>query len=263
MESSSGRFVWYELMTTDPKAAIAFYSEIIGWKTEPFGTPPPGAPPYLMWIGSQGPVGGVTELPDEARKMGAPPHWMCNITVPDVDAAVKKITEAGGAVFMPPMDMPSIGRVAVVGDPQGAVLGLYKPETTMPPNDNTKPGEFAWSELMATDHEAAFKLYSGLFGWERVSEMDMGPAGKYLLFGQGEKMSGGMFTKGADMPGPAAWLYYIRVADLDATIERARSMGAKLLNGPMDVPGDDRVAQLMDPQGAAFALVAFAKKPAA
>lgn len=263
MESSSGRFVWYELMTTDPKAAIAFYSELIGWKTEPFGAPPPGAPPYLMWIGSQGPVGGVMELSEDARKAGAPSHWMCNVTVADVDASVKKVTGAGGSVLMPPMDMPSVGRVALVSDPQGAVIGLFKPESSGPPNDSTKHGEFAWSELVTTDHEAAFKLYSEIFGWERVSEMDMGPAGKYLLFGRAGQMSGGMFTKGPDMPGPAAWLYYIRVDDLDASIEKARSLGAKLLNGPMEVPGDERVAQLMDPQGAAFALVAYIKKPAA
>ena len=263
MESSSGRFVWYELMTTDPKAAVAFYSGLIGWTTQTFGdATPPGEPPYLMWVGGQGPVGGVTELPEQARKMGAPPHWMSNITVADVDAAVKKVTDAGGTVFMPATDMPTIGRVAIVGDPQGAVIGLFKPDSAMPPHDTTKQGEFAWSELMTTDHEAAFSLYSSLFGWERTGEMDMGPAGKYLLVGQAGKSVGGMFTKGPEMPGPAAWLYYIRVDDLDACIEKAKSTGAKLLNGPMDVPGGDRIAQLLDPQGAAFALVS-AIKPAA
>jgi predicted enzyme related to lactoylglutathione lyase len=84
--------------------------------------------------------------------------------------------------------------------------------------------------------------------------MDMGPMGTYLMFGQGGKSYGGMMTKPKDSPMPTAWLYYVYVSDLDATIERAKSKGGKLLNGPMDIPGGDRVAQLMDPQGAAFAL---------
>ena len=80
--ANNGRFVWYEHMTKDPKAAIAFYSEVVGWKTQPFAE----GGDYMMWVGSQGPLGGVMKLPDEAAKMGAPPHWMGNVQVEDVDA---------------------------------------------------------------------------------------------------------------------------------------------------------------------------------
>ena len=257
MESNAGRFVWYELMTTDPKAAMQFYTDVVGWTTQAFGDEG-GDDPYTMWVGSQGPLGGVMNLPDKAKKMGAPPHWMSNVEVSNVDEAVAKTKRMGGQVFEEPMDIPKVGRVAVIADPQGAPIGLFKPIDAMQSHDKSKAGEFTWSELVTTDHEAAFGFYAALCGWERISEFDMGPMGKYLLFGQNGKPHGGMMTKSKDMPMPPAWLYYVHVDDLEAAVERAKAKGAKLLNGPMAVPTGERIAQLMDPQGAAFALHASA-----
>jgi predicted enzyme related to lactoylglutathione lyase len=250
-----GRFVWYELSTTDPAAAIAFYSDVAGWTTQKFE----GAD-YTMWVGSQGPLGGVMLLNEEAKKMGAPPNWMANLEVADVDAAIETLRARGGQVYVPPQDVPDIGRFAIVADPQGAAIALFKPAKEMTSHDTSKAGEFAWHELMTTDLEAALRFYSEIVGWEKVSEMDMGEMGKYVLFGREGKMLGGMMTKPKEMPGPSAWLYYIRVTDLDAALERAKAKDARLLNGPMDVPGGERIAQLMDPQGAAFALVSMPPK---
>jgi hypothetical protein len=78
--------------------------------------------------------------------------------------------------------------------------------------------------------------------------------GVYILFGREGKQLGGMFNKPPGAPMPSAWMYYVQVDDLDGTVARATRHGAKLLHGPMPVPGGARVAQLMDPQGAAFAL---------
>lgn len=245
-----GRFVWYELMTTDPAAAIAFYSDVVGWTTQKWETGD-----YTMWVGSQGPLGGVMPLAEEAKKMGAPPHWMANLEVADVDAAVETLRTRGGQVYVPPMDMPKIGRFAVVADPQGATIALFKPEGEMGSHDTNKAGEIGWHELITTDHEAAFRFYSEIVGWEKTGEMDMGPMGKYVMFGRDGQSLGGMMTKPKEMPGPSAWLYYITVSDLDAALERCKAKEARLLNGPMDVPGGQRIAQLMDPQGVAFALV--------
>lgn len=252
MDTKPGRFVWYELMTTDTKAAIAFYTEVIGWRTQPFGE---GADPYMMWVASQGPLGGVYPLPEEAKKMGAPPHWMAHVEVKSVDETVARVKSLGGRVYVEPQDVPKVGRFAVIADPQGASISLFTSAEAMAPHDTSKNGEFSWAELSTTDHDAAFKFYKDIFGWDQTSTMDMGEmGGEYRMFGQDGKTYGGMFTKGKDMPMPTAWLYYIHVDDLDAAVERAKAKGAKLLNGPMEVPGGDRIAQLMDPQGAAFAL---------
>jgi predicted enzyme related to lactoylglutathione lyase len=246
----SGDFVWYELMTTDPKAAIAFYSEVIGWKTEVFGDG--SGMDYKMWVASQGPLGGVMKLPEEAAQMGAPPHWMSNVTVDDVDATVKRVKELGGKVYREPADMPTVGRFAVIADPQGAAIAIFKPDSPMTPHDDSKHGEFCWSELATTDHQAALAFYSEIFGWKQVDAMDMGPMGTYVVFGKGDRQLGGMFNKPKEMPA-VAWLYYTQVDDLDSAIGRAKTNGATLINGPMDVPGG-RIAQFTDPQGVFFAL---------
>jgi predicted enzyme related to lactoylglutathione lyase len=253
-ESNKGRIVWHELLTSDPKAAMAFYTHVVGWKTQSWDND------YTMWVGDQGPLGGTMTLPEPAKKMGAPPHWTSHVEVANVDATVAEVKKRGGHIYVEPQDVPKVGRFAVIGDPQGASISIMSSAEPMAPHDSTKPGEFCWAELVTTNHEAAFRFYSELFGWEKLSDFDMGAMGKYLLWGKGGKQLGGMFTKSKDMPMPAAWLYYIQVGDLEAAVERATSKGGKLLNGPMEVPGGARIAQLMDPQGAAFALHVEPKK---
>jgi hypothetical protein len=213
-----------------------------------------------MWIGSQGALGGVMTLPEEAQKMGTPPHWMAHVEVDDVEASVAKVKQLGGKVHVPPTDVPTVGRFSVIADPQGASLSLFTPSQKMEGHDISKEGEFTWNELLTTDRESAFKFYSALFGWEKKSDVDMGPIGKYLVYGQGEKQYGGMFTKTADMTMPPSWIYYIHMNDLDAAVSRATSNRGKLMHGPMEVPGGDRIAQLTDPQGAFFALHESPKK---
>ncbi|HTJ83936.1 MAG TPA: VOC family protein [Polyangiaceae bacterium] len=253
--ANAGQFVWFDLLTKDPKAAMAFYGEVVGWKTQPFGD----GGDYTMWVGSQGPLGGVMKLPEEAAKMGAPPHWSANVQVDDVDATVALVKELGGKIYKAPENIPTVGRFAVIGDLYGASISVFQPSGDMKLHDNTKPGEFCWCELYTTDQNAAFTFYSRVFGWKKMTEMEMGPMGTYVIFGLGEKQLGGMMKKPAENPMPPMWGYYTEVDDLDAAIARATKQGAKVLNGPMDVPGG-RVAQLMDPQGAAFALHRAAAK---
>jgi hypothetical protein len=249
----TGRLVWYELLTSDPKGAVAFYTEVIGWKTQPFDND------YTMWVGSQGPLGGCGQLPEAAKKMGAPPYWQANFIVANVDETVAQVKQLGGQVFHVET-VPNVGRLAVIADPQGAAIAIVTPDDKMDAHDITKNGEFSWHELYTTDYEAAFKFYSAIAGWEKLGEFDMGPMGKYLLWGRDGKQLGGMMNKpnmktpdGRDVP--TAWMYYVTTTDLEAALARAKSKGARVLNGPMDVSGGQRIVQLMDPQGAAFALV--------
>jgi uncharacterized protein len=250
--ANQGRFVWYEHLTRDVPAAIAFYSDVVGWKTQPFGQ----GSDYLMWVGSQGPLGGVIRLPDELARMGVPPHWMAHVAVDDVDAAAARVSQLGGALRKPPEDIPTVGRFAIVADPQGAVISLFQPlpRGPMAPHDASKDGEFCWNELHTSDSAAAFRFYSTLLGWKGLQELDMGPLGTYRIYGLGETGLGGMMTKPPGAPMPTSWLYYVSTGDLEPAIGRATRRGAKVMNGPMEVPGGGRIAQLLDPQGAAFAL---------
>jgi hypothetical protein len=254
--TNHGRFVWYDLLTGDLPAAMAFYSEVVGWRTQPFGD----GSDYTMWVGEQGPLGGMSLLPAAAKQMGAPPYWQSNVEVANLDETVAKVKELGGKIHHQE-EVPTVGRFAVIADPQGAVIAVFTPARDMPCHDSSKPGEFSWHELYTTDHEAAFAFYQQIVGWERLGEFDMGAMGKYLLWGREGKQLGGMMTtpKGMTTPDgrevPPSWMYYVTTADLDGALARAKAKGGRVLNGPMDVPGGQRIVQLMDPQGAAFALV--------
>jgi predicted enzyme related to lactoylglutathione lyase len=193
-------------------------------------------------------------LPEQAA--GAPPHWLGYVGSPDVDGTARRAAELGGQVLVPPTDIPNIGRFTVLRDPQGAVIAGYTSASAQqpPPSAGPRPGEMSWHELATTDYQAALAFYTNLFGWEKQKAEDMGPLGIYQMYGRNGQPLGGMFTKPAEMPAPPHWLYYTLVSDLDGVVEKVKKAGGRILNGPMDVPGGDRIAQCMDPQGAAFAL---------
>jgi len=131
MDNNNGQFVWHEYLAKDVKAAIAFYTDLIGWKTQPFSE---AGGDYTMWVGSQGPLGGVMKLPDEAVQMGTPPTWMGHVQVGDVDAAAAMVKKFGGIIHKEPTDIPTVGRFSVIGDPQGAAISMFKPDSPMTPN---------------------------------------------------------------------------------------------------------------------------------
>ena len=246
-----GRFVWFDLVTTDPDAATSFYGEVIGWSTSLWEA---GEMSYTMWTNGGTPIGGVMTLPEDAVAQGAPPHWLAYIATPDVDGTTEQAKELGAHVLVAPTDIPTVGRFAVLADPQGAVFAVFMADGEFPGHDGPpQQGEFSWHELMTTDHVAAFEFYNKLFGWEKTDAMDMGEAGIYQMYGRDGTTLGGMFNKPAEMPAPA-WLFYVMVDDVNRVVEKVKQNGGQVLNGPMEVPGGDLIAQCMDPQGAAFAI---------
>jgi predicted enzyme related to lactoylglutathione lyase len=250
---SANTFVWYELMTTDLDTAQAFYADVVGWNTQDSGMP---GMRYTRMLADSTPVAGAMTLPQEVCDTGGRPGWMGYIGVPDADAAVEKLTQAGGKVHRPPADIPGIGRFAVVADPQGATFALFQPHGgAQEPASPMSPGHVGWHELYAGDGAEAFAFYSGQFGWSKGDAMDMGPMGVYQLFQAGGLPIGGMMTKPPAIPQPY-WGFYFTVPEINAAVDRVKSGGGQVLNGPMEVPGGAWIIQGLDPQGAAFALVA-------
>lgn len=250
-----GNFFWYDVMTTDPKAAKKFYSDVVGWTAEDSGVP--GADYTLLKVNGQG-VAGLMPIPEDARKAGARPCWMGYIAVDNVDEAAKRIEREGGKIMRPPMDVPNVIRFCVVADPQGTGFIIAKGlvHETMPALPPGTPGTVGWHELYAVDGKSAFAFYEKMFGWTKLDAMDMGPMGVYQLFATGGADAvGGMMTKPAAIPMPY-WGFYFNVPWLDAASARATAGGGKILNGPMQVPGDLWIVQCIDPQGALFSLVA-------
>lgn len=254
-----GTNVWYDLMTPDMEASRRFYTETIGWRTEPWKDGDPKMP-YTMWLLGEAPIGGLMPLPEEAKKMGAPPSWVAYTTVANVDETVKKIVSLGGRVNKAAFDVPKVGRMAFVADPQGAGFAVFSPAgEDMPALNREQHGVFSWAELNTTDADAAWGFYEKIFGWKAKGSMDMGPGGKYQMFQDPtETTRGGMSNAAKAMKLPPHWLHYVTVDDMTSALDRIKQKGGKVMNGPMDIPGDDVIAQCVDPQGAFFAV--YAKK---
>jgi uncharacterized protein len=255
MTGAQGSFVWYELMSSDVAAAKAFYTEVIGWKTEDMSMP---GMTYTVLRAGDTQIGGMMTLPKDAAAAGMRPCWTSYIDVDDVDAAAAKVRSLDGKIYAAPADIPNVGRFAVVADPQGASFNLFKPTQPGQRVVSSEPGHIGWHELHTNDVSKAFDFYSAMFGWAKGDAMDMGPMGTYQLFTIGGMAVGGMFNS------PAAqaarfWLYYFNIGDIDAAAKRISDGGGKIMIGPQQVPGGGWVVQAADPQGAAFALVGSKK----
>lgn len=244
-----GQFIWYELTTSDVDAATKFYPRFTGWGTQPFDKD------YLMWTTGGVPFAGIFRLSDEMRQQGVPPNWMPYVESSNVDETVALAKSLGGKVMHGPAEIPTVGRFAVLQDPQGAVFGVYKSSGSLGAWDGKAVvGRFSWHELMTTDYVKANEFYRALFGWEKTGEMDMGGGNTYLMYGKFGTGYGGMFNRTPDMAGmPPFWLVYIYVKDVGEAVAKATKAGAQVVRPQMDIPGGS-IAILGDPQGAGFAL---------
>jgi predicted enzyme related to lactoylglutathione lyase len=223
MSDSHGKFVWYELMTTDPKSAESFYRSVIGWGGRDAGMP--GMSYTLLTVGDM-PVAGLMEMPQRVADSGAPPFWTGYVYVDDVDASAAQAKKDGGAIHHAPDDIPGVGRFAVIADPQGAAIALFKtPMAAGPSPTPGTPGHAGWRELYAGDREAAFAFYSKLFGWTKAAHHDMGPMGLYQLFAAGGETIGGMMNKPPQ--GARAVLAVLFQCRRDRCRDRTRSSGRR------------------------------------
>src|SRR5262249_20044369 len=248
-----GKFVWYDVMTSDTKAAQSFYRGVIGWDAQDSGM---SERSYTILSVGSAMIGGLMPIPEDARKAGVRPAWMGYIGVDAVDVYAKRVKTAGGVIHRGSEDIPGVGRFAVAGDPDGAGFMLFEGTSAEAPTPAPAgtPGHIGWRELHAGDRERAFAFYSGLFGWTKAEAGDMGPMGVYQTFSIDGTQAGGVEAKTPQTPAPF-WLYYFNVAAVDAAAQRVKDAGGQVLNGPHQVPGGSWIVQCFDPQGAMFALL--------
>jgi len=241
-----GKFVWFELVSRDAKKAQAFYGEVLGWKVKPF---PMGDFTYEMIFAGETMIGGYA-APRNDRQ---PSHWISYVSVEDVDATAKAAAANGGKVIGAPYDIPGVGRTARIADPQGAELSPFKNAMGDPADALPPAGGWAWNELHTTDVTKALQFYEKVLGFSSRA-MDMGPGGTYHILSRGGVERGGV-TSYLPSGVPPHWLPYVAVEDADATIARARRLGATIPFGPEDIVGVGRIGALQDPTGAALAII--------
>lgn len=243
-----GKPVWFELATPDHDAAQRFYGEVFDWKTESVPMGPDGN--YVMFKPTAGqPHSGLVEL------RGPHPHWVAYVSVEDVDAVAAAGAKRGGKVIMDAFDVPGVGRMAGVADPEGAVLMAFRAETADDPADPeaAASGTFCWIELMADDPAAATAWYQGVFGYDAAETMQM-DQGPYTVLSRDGKQRAGLMGK-PEAGIPSYWLPYVFVEDVDATVARAKANGGQSVMDPVDAPGVGRIGMLLDAQGAHLGLL--------
>jgi predicted enzyme related to lactoylglutathione lyase len=239
--STVGKFVWHEQVSSDPRQAQDFYTQLFGWGTEVFK---PGETEYTMISSGGQSHGGF----GKAMEGAPPPHWLSHVRVENLDETIEKAKSAGGKLAAGPFEMGEVGRIGIIADPQGAYISAYQPQSEGP----LPEGVFVWDELGTTDADGAQRFYEEVFGW---TTSDMGSEyGGYKVFNRGETGIAGVMAL-PDATVPPHWQPYVAVDDPAATTAKAKELGGSALMEPMDVPRVGRLGVLRDPQGATFGII--------
>ncbi|WP_134494316.1 VOC family protein [Microvirga pakistanensis] len=253
MANQHGDFVWYELLTTDADAAARFYGAVIGWRSRPAEGSDRG---YRLFGIDGTDVAGFMTLPAGAENAGMRPIWLGYVGVENVDAAAARVVQAGGAQPMPPTDIPGVGRLAMLADPQGVLFYVMRGamDATSTAFSPTERGHCHWNELAARDQTSALAFYADLFGWEKGDAMPMGEMGDYQFITHQGQTIGAMMNRTEGGP-PPAWTFYFGVEEIDRAAQAVSENGGTIHYGPAEVPGGVHIIVASDPQGAMFGLV--------
>jgi predicted enzyme related to lactoylglutathione lyase len=254
-----GTFCWVELGTTDGEAAKKFYTQLFGWDfiDNPIG---PGKVYTMLKLNGKD-VGALYEMPEEMTSNGVPPHWLSYVSVESADESAATAKSLGGTLMKEPFDVFTVGRMALVQDPTGAMFALWQAGTHQGAGVVNVPNSFCWNELATKDATKAGEFYTRLFGWGKKVQ-DMGTM-MYTSFLNGDRPAGGMYEPPPEMGEmPPHWLVYFAVADADAAAARAAELGGKICSPPRDIPGVGRFAMILDPQNAPFAIIKLTMPPA-
>ena len=246
-----GTFCWADLQTTDMAAAQRFYSAVLGWTIEAV----PASAPYGVASIDGKMTAGIKTLPEAARAMGAPPHWLSYIAVTDVRATTDAAVALGATVLMPPTTMGP-GTFAILRDPTGAAFAIWHSPVSMGTMLYGEHGGVGWNELLSTDPDRARQFYTTLFGWT-VEIANMPGLDYQILKNEGVAIAGLMKLPAEDAGTPSYWCVYFVTDEVDETFDAALKAGATTLMPLTDVATVGRLGFLRDPQGAMFALIQF------
>lgn len=250
-----GAFCWIELATTDGGAAKQFYSGLFGWKTEdsPIG---PDMVYTMLRIGSMD-VGALYQMTKADIARGGFPKWLSYVSVPNADDTANRARSLGAKVLKEPMDVFDVGRMALIQDPEGALLALWQPRLHIGAKVVNQPGALCWNELATRDTAKATGFYTSLFGWT-PKVLGAGPDAYTELLNGIVPVGGILEIKKEWGEIPPHWLVYIAIEDCNAGVEKARALGGRVEHGPIDIPNVGRFAVIADPQGAVFAVIQMA-----
>ncbi|MDO5495231.1 MAG: VOC family protein [bacterium] len=270
MTPRHGSPVWIDLGSNDLEKAKEFYRELFGWNYTSTGDDFGG---YLMVDSGRGDaasaVGGMgPNMGMDGEAIDQPAWWTIYLGVDDIEQACAEVTAHGGMVFVPPMPIGDMGRMAIVGAPSGASFGLWETGSFGGIEFSPEPGTPVWFEAMTLDFARDAEFYAAVLGWENVPMADEDDASGSEEYPDVQDNEGGYVTNFADATAglceanawlpegmPSYWRAYFRVEDVDATVARVQELGGSLVDGPVDSPFG-RLATVTDAEGAMFQVIA-------
>ncbi|MEU8758737.1 VOC family protein [Streptomyces sp. NPDC048659] len=248
---TEGTPVWTDAMFTDVEGAKAFYADVLGWT---FGESASEFGNYTQAYKNGKAVAAV--VPPMPGQDGEPQSaWCLYFASPDVETTAEKVKAAGGTLLMEPMQVGDFGSMALARDPAGVVFGLWQGGAHEGFELEGEPGSYAWAEVFTRDTGASDAFFGTVFdyGTKKIKDEHM----DYRLFDVGaEPVLGRMEMSGEDFPPeiPSYIQIYFAVDNCDKAVEAAERAGGRKVFGPMDSPFG-RFAAIVDPQGAAFAVI--------
>ena len=250
-----GVFSWVDLATTDTDGAKAFYGGLFGWTTN--DVPTDSGVVYSMCQLYGHDVAGLGPMDPEMQAQGAPPFWTSYVKHVDVDGVAARAAEAGGTVMFPPFDVMDSGRMTIIQDPTGAMLGVWQPKEHIGAKLVNTPNALTWNELQTHDLEAAKEFYNAVFGWS----YDVGDQG-YVSVKAGDRVQAGMMKIQEEWGDtPPNWSAYFLVDDIASRAEKVKELGGNLLVPPTPAGQMGDFSVIQDPQGAIFNIIQY-KVPA-
>jgi hypothetical protein len=251
-EQRPGKFVWIDLYTPDPSVARRFYGELFGWTFVELGDP---ATPYTLAYLDGEQVAGIVTRPG-TQPEGRKSRWVAYLSVPDVAQAADRVTQQGGKVLVSGRPVPDRGMMAVLADPDDAPFGVIHSSSGDPPDVLAPVGDWIWALYQSLNPTGAAAFYQQLADYEVVADDRFPNREVYLLAADGyaRAVLSGIPAEQAERVRPD-WLYFIRVADIDATLASATKLGAQILVAPRPDLLDGRMAAILDPTGAPVGLM--------
>jgi len=244
----AGTPCWVELMTNDLAAARLFYEELFGWQLIETG---PDTGGYLLATVNGRQLGGLGGPMDDQPH---PPVWNTYLASDDIDATAKAITDAGGTIVAPPMDVMDLGKMVVAQDPSGAIISAWQAGTNTGMQIANEANAPTWNELWTRDFAKARDFYAAAFGYtyDDMSDGDF----QYLICKVGDRGIGGIMAMPDEIPDavPSHWRVYFEVDDPDEAADVIVKQDGSVVSPPTDTPYG-RMAHVSDPQGAGFSII--------
>jgi len=247
-ERHVGKVVWHDLATSDAEGAKRFYGGLLGWTFTDDRTPEPR---YITILHQGVPIGGIIPLSDAQARTFAP-QWVSLLSVPDVDAAIAAGKASGATVSWGPRDLAERGRMALLTDPQGALVGIVTSSAGDPPDTSPTQGGWLWTEYWADSVDAAIDFYSRLAGYQR-DEVSLQPGRTYTVLQRDGQPRAGVVPISFRNVRPQ-WLPYVLAENPEAVAGRAEALGGQVLVPASSDLRDGSVAVVADPSGAPIVL---------